>query len=80
MLEFQGDRKILFVVDQVGGLGKTCLTKWYHVNLQAAVYTTTKRGGVAFAYNGESGVMFHLSRSQLEKLNYDTIESIKNGN
>ena len=26
MLEFQGDRKILFVVDEVGGLGKTWLT------------------------------------------------------
>ena len=79
MLEFQGDRKILFVVDQVGGLGKTWLTKWYHVNLQAAVYTTTKRGDVAYAYNGESTVIFDLSRSQLEKMNYDTLESIKNG-
>ena len=79
MLEFQGDRKILFVVDEVGGLGKTWLTKWYHVNLQAAVYTTTKRGDVAYAYNGESTVIFDLSRSQLEKLNYDTLESIKNG-
>ena len=54
MLEFQGDRKILFVVDQIGGFGQTWLTKWYHVNLQAAVNTTTKRDDVAYAYNGES--------------------------
>ena len=79
MLEFQGDRKILFVVDQVGGLGKTRLTKWYHVNLQGTAYTTTKRGDVAYAYNGKPTVIFDLSRSQLEKLNYDMLESIKNG-
>ena len=36
MMEFQGDRRVLFVVDEAGGLGKTWLTKWYHVNLQAA--------------------------------------------
>ncbi len=79
MMEFQGDRRVLFVVDEAGGLGKTWLTKWYHVNLEAAVYTTTKRGDVAYAYNGESGVIFDLSRSQLEKINFDTIESLKNG-
>ena len=79
MMEFQGDRRVLFVVDEAGGLGKTWLTKWYHVNLQAAVYTTTKRGDVAYAYNEESGVIFDLSRSQLEKINFDTIESLKNG-
>eukprot|EP00112_Aurelia_sp_Birch-Aquarium-sp1_P006651 Seg173.8 transcript_id=Seg173.8/GoldUCD/mRNA.D3Y31 product="Master replication protein" protein_id=Seg173.8/GoldUCD/D3Y31 len=79
MMEFQGDRRVLFVVDEAGGLGKTWLTKWYHVNLEAAVYTTTKRGDVAYAYNGESGVIFDLSRSQPEKINFDTIESLKNG-
>eukprot|EP00112_Aurelia_sp_Birch-Aquarium-sp1_P009692 Seg211.1 transcript_id=Seg211.1/GoldUCD/mRNA.D3Y31 product="hypothetical protein" protein_id=Seg211.1/GoldUCD/D3Y31 len=53
MMEFQGDRRVLFVVDETGGPGKTWLTKWYHVNLEAAVYTTTKRGDVAYAYNGK---------------------------
>ena len=79
MMEFQGDRRVLFVVDEAGGLGKTWLTKWYHVNLQAAVYTTTKRGDVAYAYNGQSGVIFNLSRSQLVKINLNTLESIKDG-
>ena len=71
MMEFQGYQRVFLVVDEGNGLGKTWLTKWYHVNLHAAVYTTTKFGDVAYVYNGDSGAILDL--------NFHMIESLENG-
>ena len=77
-LDAQGDRKILFVVDRKGNMGKTWLAK-YLIAVRNAFYTNcTVYHDVTFAYNGEGVVVFDMPRS-LEMINYGTIEAIKNG-
>ena len=77
-LDAQGDRKILFVVDQEGNMGKTWLAK-YLMTVRNAFYTNcTVYHDVTYAYQGEPIVVFDIPRS-LEMMNYGTIGAIKNG-
>lgn len=73
------ERKINWVVDVVGGKGKTWLAKYIINEYKAAYFTNAKTADVAYAYNGENICIFDLCRSSEDLINYQIIEMIKNG-
>ena len=78
-LDIQTDRQILFVVDYQGGRGKTELSR-YLVHVKEAVrFENGKSNDIKYLYKGEPIVCFDLCRSSTEHINYEVIESIKNG-
>lgn len=77
-LDAQNERKVTWVVDRVGGKGKTFLAK--KLSTEGAFYVNGgKASDIAYAYNYEKTVVFDLTRQQSEFVNYNTIESFKNG-
>lgn len=78
-LDEQDARKVLWVTDYVGNMGKTWLAKWI-LCMRDAFYTTGgKKADVQHAWKGQRYVVFDLSRQKQEYMNYDTIEEFKNG-
>ncbi|KAK7488428.1 hypothetical protein BaRGS_00020402 [Batillaria attramentaria] len=78
-LENQDDRKILFVVDEIGNQGKSWLAD-YICTFKNALYTnSTKYSDVMHAFKNEEIVVFDLCRQQVSAMNYGTLEAFKNG-
>jgi len=75
----QTDRKILWVWEPEGNTGKSWLAKWLVVNRNACYLQMGKKTDIAHAYKGEKVVAFDLTRSDKDFLNYDVLESLKNG-
>ena len=76
----QDDRKVLWLVDEEGGKGKTFLAKMLVVKHGAFYVTGGKNADIAHAYKGEEIVVFDLMRQQQEHNNfYSSIEQFKNG-
>lgn len=75
------DRKINWVVDEIGGAGKTTFSKWLIAKHGKDVFyfTNAQTKDVAFAYKGQRICILDLSRSNAEKVNYGILESVKNG-
>lgn len=72
-------RKVFWVYDTLGGIGKTWFAR-YVVCLHGGIrFENGKSTDVKHAYNGEKTVIFDYSRSQQEHINYEIIESLKNG-
>lgn len=78
-MESQDDRKILFVVDQEGGKGKSFFADWLVAVKDAIVFDNGKSADIKYGYNGQKMVVFDLVRSSQEHINYEIIELIKNG-
>lgn len=78
-LEEQGDRKILFVVDERGNHGKTFLANYLWGKGEADVFESTCYKDVTYAYTGKKIVIFDLTRTAVDHVNYGTIEAFKNG-
>lgn len=79
MLEEQDDRVILFVVDAMGGRGKTFLSKWLVVMKNAERFGNGRSADIKYMYQGSKYVVFDYCRSQLDHINYEVLEDIKNG-
>lgn len=77
-LEEQGDRKVLFVVDEKGGMGKSWLGDYLTFKKDAMRFDTTKRTDCTYAYKDEKIVVFDLCRHDKDHINYGTIEQFKN--
>lgn len=71
-------RKIIWIVDEDGGAGKSTFAKYLLCNYDCIVLPT-KSADAAYLYNGEKIVIFDLVRSTEEICNYGCIEMIKNG-
>lgn len=73
----QGDRKITWIYNKEGNTGKSTIVKhlssngWLQLN-------NGKSSDIAYQWNGEN-IIFDFSRSAEEHINYDIIESLKNG-
>lgn len=78
-LEKQNDRQVTWVFDKKGGSGKTELARHLILNNDACYFTNSKTKDIAYAYNGEKTVIFDLARSLEDRVNYQSIEQIKNG-
>ena len=82
LLELQGTphpRKIVWMVDEKGNTGKTYLSKYLLTQKKAVRFENGRSADIKYAYNGESIVIFDLTRSQQEHFNYEVLESVKNG-
>ena len=71
--------KIRWYVDEKGGQGKTFLSKYLVSKGNCVRFENGKSADIKFGYNGQSICIFDLSRSQQDHINYEVIESIKNG-
>ena len=72
-------RKILWFVDEKGNSGKTFITKYLLTEGDTLRYENGKSADVKYALDGQRIVVFDLSRSQETHVNYEVIESVKNG-
>jgi len=79
LLDKQGDREVLWVVDSIGGKGKSFLAKWLCVMRDAFYVESGKKADISYAYAFQKTVVFDLSRATEKFVNYSTIESFKNG-
>lgn len=79
LLENQNNREIMFVIDPVGGVGKTFLSKYLTLIHGAARFDNGKSADIKYLYQGEKVVIFDLCKSQRDHINYEVIEQIKNG-
>ena len=75
----QGPTKITSVVDENGNTGKTFLAKYILATKNALYFTSTSLRDIAYAWKGELYIVFNISPEKSGKLNYSTIEIIKNG-
>lgn len=78
-LEQQDDRKVLWIVDEKGGMGKSWLADYLDSKGNCFLIEGGKRQDIAYAYNKQPIVVFDFTRQQEEQVNYSTIESFKNG-
>lgn len=78
-IQEQGKRKILWVHESKGNVGKSYLARHLQVVKNAFYVRNAKKHDIAFAYNYEKIVVFDLTRSDQEFLNYSLIESFKDG-
>ncbi len=72
-------RKVIWFCDTRGDSGKTFLSKYLCCEMGAIRFENGKSSDLKYAYNGERIVIFDLSRSQEDHVNYEAMESIKNG-
>ncbi|CAI9729859.1 Hypothetical predicted protein [Octopus vulgaris] len=71
-------RKIIWYADPVGNSGKTYLSR-YLQTLDGIRFENGRSLDLKFMYNGQRIVIFDLTRSQEQHINYEVMESIKNG-
>lgn len=84
VLELTGsvnNRSVIWIVDPEGNRGKTWLSKYLAVKHPHDVIRLEngKSADLKYAYTGQKICIFDLSRSQEDHINYEVIESIKNG-
>jgi len=79
LLDKQEDREVLWIVDELGGSGKTYLAKHLIITYDAFYCTNGKSQDVAFAYGNEEVVVFDYTRDYEAYVNYSIIEQFKNG-
>ncbi len=77
----QNRRQILWISDQRGGYGKSHFARWLHYLFGAIIFDgiTTVRDIAMMLPDDPKIVVFDITRSDSEKISYNSLESIKNG-
>lgn len=75
----QGNRKILWVVDEEGGKGKTMLAKYIGLKNDGLYIENAKKADIAQAWNLETMIACNLTREKSGKIGYSYLESFKDG-
>lgn len=75
----QNDRKVLFVVDRVGGVGKNFFANYLMYKANAAWFDRTSKRDILYAYNNEPIIVFDLTQVKPASVKYDLLRSIKKG-
>lgn len=78
-VEAQNDRQVTWVIDPKGGKGKSWLANWLYANKDAFIVDCGKQADIAHAYDCQGWVVFDITRSREENVNYQVIECFKNG-
>lgn len=73
------DRKVIWYHDPIGNTGKSWLCKYLLSLSSCAYFNNAKSTDIAHAYKGERIALFDFSRDNEERLNYQAIETTKNG-
>ncbi|CAI9733846.1 Hypothetical predicted protein [Octopus vulgaris] len=71
-------RKIIWYCDPVGNSGKAYLSR-YLQTIDGIRFENGRSVDIKYKYDGRRIVVFDYTRSQKDHINYDVIESIKNG-
>ena len=80
LIEIQGEREILFVIDELGNQGKTWLTQYITLTRNGQCFDSTNKKDVAYALNPEKDIfVFDMTRATEPKMSLQILESIKNG-
>lgn len=80
LLENKPDpRKILWYWEETGNVGKSWMASYLLRNHGATTISTGKTADIAFLLDNPTIVVFDLSRSGMEHVNYGVMEDIKNG-
>ena len=73
------ERTINWFYEEIGNTGKTFLTRYImSAHPSCICFENAKSADLKYAYNGESIVLFDLSRSSEHIFNYEALESLKN--
>lgn len=72
-------RSVNWIVDPVGGQGKTLMSKWLVQHHDAFYCTGGRHQDILHAYNNQRVVIFDFAREKAELVSYSVIEMIKNG-
>lgn len=73
------DRIVWWIWESTGNIGKTWLAKYLMAYHEAIVISNGATRDIALAYNGEPILVFDLKRTSVEMVNYQVLESIKDG-
>ena len=72
-------RNVVWYIDETGNSDKNFLTKYLLTEGDCVRFENGKSADIKFTYTGERICVFDLSRSQEDHVNYEVIESVKNG-
>ena len=72
-------RKIHWYIDRIGNVGKTFLATYLVLTQDCIRFENGKSLDIKHAYAGQKICIFDFSRSMENHINYEVIESIKNG-
>lgn len=72
-------RTVHWLYDTVGNTGKSWFSRWLVLLMKAVRFENGKNADIKYAYNGEKIVVFDYARTIQDRVNYEAIESIKNG-
>ncbi len=72
-------RRVYWIWDKTGNKGKSFLATYCSTTLDCIIFENGKSADLKYAYNGQRVVIFDFSRMQEEQVNYQCMESIKNG-
>lgn len=72
-------RTIHWIYDIEGNTGKSWFSRWLVLLLKALRLENGKNADIKHAYNGQKIVVFDFARTICDRVNYEVIESIKNG-
>ena len=80
MIELQGDREILFVINEFGNRRKTWLTQYIALTQNGQSFGSTNERDVPYALNPEKKTyVFNITRATEPKMSLQILESINNG-
>lgn len=74
-----GDRKILWIYETEGNIGKSWYSKYLVAQKGAVRFPNCRTQDLAMAYKGEPIVAFDFSRTVDGRVNYSVIEQLKDG-
>lgn len=77
LLDAQDDRKVIWVVDEVGSAGKTELAKWLKVKRDAVVFGNDRLIDMTYKYDYQDYIVFHFVRADAFDVPYKLIEDFK---
>ncbi|AGC55146.1 replication associated protein [Cyanoramphus nest associated circular X DNA virus] len=72
-------RAVHWFWDAEGNTGKTFIAKYLVLLHDAVRFENGKSADIKYAYKGQRIVIFDFSRSQTDHINYEVMESVKNG-
>lgn len=78
-LKCQNDRQILWVWDAIGNIGKSYLAGYIQCCLDAYMVSYGKTADIAYAWRRQEYIVCDFSRQKQETINYELLESFKNG-
>jgi hypothetical protein len=74
------DRKIYWLYESEGNVGKTSFAKYCAVHHGACLLASGKTPDIAYALTDDpKNVIFNITRTQEERFNYQALEAIKDG-